>query len=301
MQDYLNVVLEYWYVFLPAVVTILIIAWYLVRKGYLHEIDFFGLKLNFKRELPDGSKYIDNPRVKSPKLRDYEIKFSKTALENITLLRITQELVIRLVESEFTHHVNYFKWDLLDYPLPVQDGYIVILDKVGSIVTFRSVKHADFNELELASLNDILSIYRRLSRFEYRLGKNYILRSETVFAIAEQHEEVIRRLIRHYEIFRHISLPGKEKFPVLFLSYLSETNNSVEGGSRFKEFERKVSPNSKGFGLNVVSSISALQSIDEIITNEENGLISQNEADKEVVLCLERSLQYIHKMINACM
>lgn len=301
MQDYLNFILEYWYIFLPLVIVIIIAGWYLVRKGYLHEIDLFGLKLNFNGELSDGSKYIDNPRVKSPKLRDYEIKFSQTALENISFLRITQELVIKLVESEFTHHVNYFKWDLLDYPLPVQDGYIVVLDKVGRVVTFRSVKRADFNELELASLNDILSIYRRLSRFEYRLDKNFILRSEMVFVIAEQHEEVIRRLIRHHEIFRQISLPGKEKFPSMFLSYLSDSAKSVESESRLKEFERKIPPTSKGFGLNVVSSISALQSIDEIITNEENGLISQKEADKEVVLCLERSLQYIHKMINVCL
>jgi hypothetical protein len=133
------------------------------------------------------------------------------------------------------------------------------------------------------------------------LNKNIVLRPETVFAIAEQHEEVIRRLIRHNEIFKQVSLPGKEKFPVLFLEYLSEANKSAEDEKRMKEFERKLSPASKGFGLNVISSIAALRSIDEIITNEENGLLSQEESDKEVVLCLERSLQYIHKMINSCL
>lgn len=301
MQNYLDIIFTYWYIFLPLTIAILIVIWLLIRKGYLQEINILGMKLNFKRDFLDEGKYIDNPRKGSPALRDYEITFSKTALENVSALSITQEKVVRLVENEFTHHVNYFKWDLLDYPLPVQEGYIVVLDKVGSVVTFRGVKSADFNELELASLNDLLAIYRRLSRFEYRLNKKYILRPETVAMIVDQHKEILRRLIRHYEIFRRITLLGKEKFPKLFLEYLSEANKSTDVDSKMKEFVRKSSPNSMGFGLNVVAAISALHSIDEIIANEENGLTSQDEADKEIVLCLERSLQYIHKMINTCM
>ena len=301
MQNYLDIIFTYWYIFFPLTIAILIVIWLLIRMGYLQEINLFGFKFDFKRDLSDGRKYIDNPRKGSPTLRDYEIKFSKTALENVSALSITQETVVRLVENEFTHHVNYFKWDLLDYPLPVQDGYIVVLDKVGNTVTFRSVKRAGFNELELASLNDLLAIYRRLSRFEYRLNKKFILRPETVAMVVDQHKEILRRLIRHYEIFRKIILLGKEKFPMLFLEYLSKTNESADVESKMKEFVRKSSPNSIGFGLNVVAAISALHSIDEIIANEENGLTSQDESDKEVVLCLERSLQYIHKMISTCL
>ncbi len=298
MQDYINTLIKYWYIFLPLITAIIIVIWILVRKGYLHEMNLFGLKFEFKRALSDETKGLDKSLKSSPSLRDYEISFTDMALENISNLRITQETVIRLVESEFTHHVNYFKWDLLDYPLPVQAGYIIVLDKTGGKVNFRGIKRADLNELELASLNDLLAIYRRLSRFEYRLNKDHILRLESVEAIVDQHKEVIRRLIRHYEIFKHISLPEKEKFPTLFLKYLS---GSSELDKKTKDSIQKFSTNTKGFGHNVVASISALYDIDELIANQENGLMSQAEVDKETVLCLERSLQYIHKMINACL
>ncbi len=277
MQEYIDIVIKYWFVFLPLVIAILVVVWLLIRKGYLQEINLFGLKVNFKPERSDKTTYIDNPQKDSPTLQDYDIKFSKTALENISSLSITQENITRLVENEFTHHVNYFKWDLMDYPLPVQDGYIVVLDKIGTTVTFRGVKRADFNELELASLNDLLAIYRRLSRFEYRINKSFTIKPETTIMIVNQHKEIIRRLIRHYELFKKIALPEKERFPALFLRYLSESDKSVDEENKVKGYIRKLPPNSRGFGLNVIAAISALDSLDEIIANEENGLTSQDD------------------------
>lgn len=301
MQDYIDIIIKYWYVFLPLLIAIFFVIVLLARQGYLQEINIFGFKVNFKRETSKEATYIDNPLKDVPTLREYKVMFSKTALENITILRLSQEKIINLVENEFTHHINYFKWDLLDYPLPVQDGYIVVLDKIGLDVTFRSIKQSDLNELELASLNDLLAIYRRLSRFEYRINSNIILRTETIDAISSQHKEVIKRLIRHYEIFRKILLPNKERFPIVFLSQISETEKTTRNEGKLKAYVDKLPPNTRGFGLNVVASFSALHEIEELIANEENNLLSQQEAQKEIVLCLERSLQYIHKMINACL
>lgn len=298
MQQYIEIIIRFWFIFLPLIIAIIIVAVLLIRRGYLQEINIFGFKFDFRKDEVNKKKFLANQIKSSPSLRDYKILFTETALEHVSALKLTQETVINLVESEFTHHINYFKWDLSDYPLPVKEGYIIVLDKVENIVTFRGVKRADLNELELASINDLLSLYRRLSRFEYRLTENFVLRPETVDAIVDQHKEVIRRLIRHYEIFKKIVLPEKEKFPTLYLKFLS---GSAELDSKTISALQKLSLRTKGFGHNVVAAISALYNIDELIINEENGLISHSEADKEVVFCLERSLQYIHKMINACL
>lgn len=298
MQQYIDLIIKFWFIFLPLIIAIIIIATLLIRKGYLQEINIFGFKFDFRKDEINKKKLSASQIKNSPSLRDYKVFFTDTALEHVSALKLTQETIISLVESEFTHHINYFKWDLSDYPLPVKAGYIIVLDKVEDTVTFRAVKRADINELELASVNDLLSLYRRLSRFEYRLSKNYILRPETVNAIIDQHKEVIKRLIRHYELFKKVVLPEKEKFPALYLKYLS---GSTDLDTKTIIGLEKLPLRTKGFGHNVVASISALYDIEELITNEENGLISQNEADKEVVFCLERSLQYIHKMINACL
>jgi hypothetical protein len=280
-------------------------AWLLVRKGYLQEMDLFGVKMDFKRKQDQAPTYIDNPKQDSPSLKDYKIAFTQIALDNISALHITKEAITNLVENEFTHHVNYFKWDLLDYPLPVQDGYIVVLDKTGTTVTFRAIKHAQFNELELASLNDLLALYRRLSRFEYRIKDNYVFKPEIVARIINVHKEIIKRLIRHHEIFRGIELPGKERFPSLFIEYISESSiphgNNRADDARIETYIHKLPDNTKGFAHNITAAVSALFAIDDIIASEENRLISQDEADKEILLGLERSLQYIHKMINTCM
>ena len=304
MQEIIAILTKYWFIFLPLSILILITIWLLIRSGYLQEINLFGMKLDFKRDKKGKAIYINNPQKDNPTLSDYNVKFHQTALENVSSLGITQEAVISLVESEFTHHVSYFKWDLLDYPLPVQKGYIVILDKVGNAVTFRAIKQAEYNELELASVNDLLSIYRRLTRFDYRTKKNFIIRAETINIIVNEHKEMIRRLIRHYEIFKGISLPGKEKFPIQLAEYLSESggiNNPQSKDKKSRAFTEKLPSNSKGFAHNITAALSALLDIDKIVIDEQNMLISHDEADKETIVCLERSLQYIHKTINTCL
>ena len=85
-------------------------------------LEIFGVKLDFNSK-NGGAKYFEQPLVTTKSLKEYEIEFTQTAKNNISSLNITEDTVIQLVENEFTHHINYFLWDLLDYPLPVQLGY----------------------------------------------------------------------------------------------------------------------------------------------------------------------------------
>lgn len=301
MEKLLDLIMSNLSIAVTVFILVLVTIVYLIKIGYLKDLSLGEIKFNFNRTKEEIPTLLDSTKQDSKNLSDYKLDFSKNAVNNITLLRITQDEVIKLVESEFTHHVNYFRWDLQDYPLPVQNGLIIVLDKIGNRITFRAVKKAEMNELELTGINDLLAIYRRLSRFEYRLKTDYIMRSQTTYSIVTEHKETLKRLIRHYEIFRGIPLPGKETFPSTFLLYLIEQGENEDRDAKVRKYIENLPENSKGFAHNITSALCALTEIDTLTANMENGLISQASADQDIILCLERSLQYIHKMINTCL
>lgn len=265
-------------------------------------MDIFGVKLDFKNTEDKLSSTVKDTNFKNPSLKDYKIKFTETALSNISSLNITEDTVVQLVQREFTHHVNYFHWDLQDYPLPVQLNYIVVMDKIENSITFRAIKRADFNEVQLASINGLLATYRRLTRYEYRKNNNYILRPEVVESIADAHYEMIRRLLRHYEIFKGVELPGGHGSSGDFFQValdLAMRNRRQSNDDRLRNLVEKSPKMIKGFAYNVFAATSALHEIDRIIADEKNRLISQDIADREIVVSLEGSLQHIHKMITS--
>jgi hypothetical protein len=297
MQEYIDIVFANWFILLPAIVVFVIVVWLLIKKGYLQSMDLFGLKLSFSSSSDDStsSKYIGKKTLKN-----YHTQFTKAALANIKSLGITEDKVIQLIEHEFIHHTNYFFWDLQDYPLPVQQNYIVVLDKIDKSLNIRAVKLSDFNEAELTSINNLLTDYRRLGRYKYRTDKDYVLRQETVKKIIDAHHQIIKRLLRHYEKYKDSSYDAGDFIP-LYLNYEYLIEKSASDSINVSEYQSKLEkyiPKDETFAYNIISSVKSLDGIGDVFSDLDNGLISSEVADQETVLSLERSLQYIHKSVN---
>jgi len=293
MQPYVDFMIAHWYILLPIALVIVLILGILIKRGRLESLDLFGIKINFSNGEKILSPFRDND------LKKYQIQFTKTALGNLSTLGITEDKVIDLIDKEFTHHVNYFKWDLQDYPLPVQQNYIVVLDKTGKSLTIRAVKSSNLNEAQLASINNLLADYRRLSRYQYRTTPNYILRPEAIKEIYQSHRGVIQTLYKHYSLYKE---PGfnSDHFYVSYIGY-EQIIGIVTDLSQLAEFQEKKEkslPSDKVFAHNIIAAIKSLQSIEKLSVDQENGLISSEVADREIVLALETSLQYIHKTVN---
>jgi len=293
MQNYIDLFLANWFISLPILIILVTVFWVLIRKGYLESLDLFGLKLGFH----PGKEVPRPPGVYN--LAD-NIRFTKVALDNISALGISEDKVLQLVDHEFRGHMNYFLWDLQDYPLPVQQNYIVVLDKINQTLTIRAVKSSNFNEAALASINNLLADYRRLGRYKYRTAKNYILRPETVHEISKSHWEVIRRLTKHYRSYKEPAYQGGTNIVPAYLSLeaLMEKSQDPSEIAEYKSVLEEATPADKAFAFNLLSAGRALKDIDKLTTDLENGFVSDDIADREIVLALERSLQYIHKSIN---
>ncbi len=293
MQNYVDFFLANWYISIPISLIVVIIVGILIRKGRLESLEFFGVKINFDKD----KKASAASRLYN--LFSYDIKFTKIALDNISSLRINEDKVISLIDHEFTHHINYFLWDLQDYPLPVQQNYIIVLDKIDKSLTIRAVKSSTLNEAQLASINNLLADYRRLCRYKYRTNKDYILRREAIREILKAHHHVTKLLIKHYELYKEPSWKGNS-FLNVYYGYL-ESAEEVEDPLKIAEYKKKAEnclPTNKSFAYNIIAIDMALGEIRKSTIDLENEFISSNTADKEVVLSLERSLQYIHKTIN---
>lgn len=295
MQTYLDFFIVNWHIILAITVVLMIVVGILIKKGRLESLDLFGIKINFNHN--DTLQTSFN----SHNIKDYNIKFTKTAQENISLLHITEGKVIDLVDHEFTHHVNYFIWDLQDYPLPAQQSYIIVLDKVGKSITIRAVKKSNLGEAQLTSITNLLSDYRRLTRYKYRTEKNYVLRAETIKNISKTHKDITHRIIKHYELFKEPTWDSKDASFQIFVTAYRELAEMVDDPLKIDEFLQKAEkalPSDKEFAYNVLAAHKALHEIEQLTYDLENSLISSEIADREIVLCLERSLQYIHKTLN---
>src|ERR1700730_7982904 len=92
-------------------------------------------------------------------VRDYTCTFTEECKRCMEALSLDEEQALSLIQAEFVSHVNYFRFDLEDYPMPTRQDYIVYLDKVGGRIEFRRVVASTHDQAQLASWNDLLALY----------------------------------------------------------------------------------------------------------------------------------------------
>lgn len=291
MQPTIDFIFANWYILLPITILLIIVIGFLIKRGQLESLDIFGIKINFQTA-PKGP-VLSGERS----LKNYGITFSKTAMENLSSLGMREDRIIFLIENEFKHHINYFYWDLQDYPLPIQQNYIVVLDKIGKSLTIRAVKPSDLNESQLASINNLLADYRRLTRYNYRTTSNYVLRPETIKEIMWSHSQLILRLVNHYTTYKEPH-PDKKELTLDFLLTYEYLKKNPENPDTVSFLESTPMPSNKAFTYNIIAATDSLSEVRKLHHDAENQFIQPDIADREIVLSLERSLQYIHKTIN---
>lgn len=359
MNEIAQLLVSRWYIVTPIIIIVIVMIFILIRRGYIKQIDLFGIKIDFQSHDNQNSreKTVPKPNIKNSKqenqgsivqgtinkynksvdneevsgipvysadsqeftindLHYYRRVFTSDAIKDLQKLEMTQDQVIDLVQIEFLSHLPYFRYDILDYPLPVQRQYLVVLDKVGRSVTIRAIKKAEWTELELASWSSILGLYRRCTRLQYRTDRDYILRPEVIRRITADHNYILKHILRHLAQYKNVDIGNGGDIGGGIASYMGgltrvlahvSNKESIKVLSEqdmlslVKAFEYPFPEEYKYIPYHIASSSLALLSIDEVVSDVENKITSEDAGQAEIVLALEKSLQYIHKIILSIM
>ena len=191
--------------------------------------------------------------------REYRHVFTEECVANMAHLGLSEESLLKLVYDEFRGHINYFRFDLEDYPLPLKRNYIAYINKVAHTIQFMGVANCTSDEAQLSAWNDILALYRKATRLVYRTEPDKLFITRGLLGRTEGlHNEIGQRLAKY----------------------------SADFGSLKDSFR---------FHLN--ESARNLKEVTETVNELELGDVSEKTATQTIVMNLEASLQHIHKII----
>jgi hypothetical protein len=212
-------------------------------------------------------------------IAQYKCSMTQICRNNLVNLKLSKSDLLSLVQAEFDSHVNYFIFDLEHYPLPLGTRYIVYLHKVQDRIQFEQVIRATHNQIQLARWNDLLTLYRRATRLDYRLDP---MRLTLVNGVAERacalQHELGRRMLKYYTEFEHLPLKtGLRKKGLNKRHRLSVKLDEVLAHLR--------------------ASHASLIEVGEVAEAINLGDISAERAVGLMAASLETSLQHLHKLI----
>jgi len=138
-------------------------------------------------------------------IRQYRCSFTQHCRRHLARLRINEDGLLSLVQAEFASHANYFLFDLEHYPLPLGTQYIVYLHKVQDHIEFEQIVPATRNQIQLTRWNDVLALYRRATRLDYRQNPmKAVLVKGTAQRACELHDELGKRMTSYYVEFEKL-------------------------------------------------------------------------------------------------
>jgi hypothetical protein len=227
----------------------------------------------------------------SSNIRDYKIKFTPKCLDDLERLKTNRDDILDSIQGEFRHHANYFLFDLEDYTMPLRGQFLVHMDKTGTSLVLKGLFLCTENEQELASWSGVLTLYRRATRLAYRTDPNLLyLRKGHYDAVSNIHQELHRQITNHFEKYRalRLQLPGRAlETPELIVKNGTGATSDTEARTRVGleiAFHLSEAMNARRQGL-------------EIAADLDNGLRKPEASLGDLVTCLERSLQHIHKVL----
>jgi predicted phosphodiesterase len=274
-----------------------------IRNEWQKDIESTGEKGDGKSrfKVPGyfSSSSIEDEPTSSNNVRNYSITFTDDCKSDISSLNLSEEHILNLVQGEFRSHLNYFRFDIEDYPLPVRPNYIVFLSKIGHDIEFRRVVPCSRNESQLASWNDILSLYRRATRMAYRQEPLKLIQYRGMSdRICNLHMDMRLRIEKHYLDFYNI---------IPTTTPISEEHRFVDEKVKERLFNKNKEVNSLSnqeyeemrneIYFHLLQSFSACQEVTNLQESIDIGDIKDNQAIGMMLVEFERSLQYIHKII----
>jgi DNA-binding response OmpR family regulator len=237
-----------------------------------------------KRQVSRGGDEIELGEDWKLDIKNYACTFTEECRVDMKNLGLTKKGVLALVQNEFTSHVNYFRFDLEDYPLPVRTNYIIFLNKVGKRIEFRKLARCSHNEARIASWNDILALYRRATRLSYREDPSRLVYTRGMpERVASLHVDLQQRLHKHFQQFDGIN----------YLGEAPESGSSRHGAGKRSSSQRAA----EELRFHLLESQRELKESHKILEAVELGDIADNKAVGLMVACFETSLQHIHKII----
>lgn len=181
-------------------------------------------------------------------------------------LSLDKEEILGLINREFVSHDNYFKYDLEDYAMPIQRRLIVHFDKIEDTLTIRRVFSCTQNEAKLASWNYILALYRKAARMAYREDPNQVLLNRDLpVRVMRIHHDLMDKIKLHFDKYDASTEDGSSEASVSF--YLEQAQEALEEAHNIRGDFAKAD-------------------------------IVENAAIAGIIICFERSLHYIHKVLT---
>jgi len=245
----------------------------------------------------------------TPNFRRYKVTFLTECENDLATLKLDKSALIKLVESEFLGHMNYFVYDLEEYAMPVKAKYIVHIDKIDEKLTFKRIFSCTANEAKLTSWNDILTLYRRATRLAYRDKPEDMLLIQSMLPRTRQiHIELVYRIVKHFSTYEGLQLSVD---PVQIISVAR-----IELQRRKALVNKLITDNATGtphpithyptteqdaktkeIDFHLRQSVVAWIEVEEIQEDLEDGLITEQAALGALITSAERSLQFIHKLL----
>ena len=246
------------------------------RNEWQRDIYSTGEDANGQREfrIPNfwwNTTYKTGVPTPSSLIWNYTCVFTDDCRRDMESFQLNEQHVLDMVQLEFTNHLNYFRFDLEDYPLPVRSRYIIYLDKVEKRIEFRKIVPCTANEARLTSWNDILALYRRATRLSYREEPDNVFLIKGLLARTDElHHEIRRRIVKHFADFEGLRVEG---------AWATNDDKPREIGYHLGESEQAGSE------------------VNETVRAMDTGDITQNSARGLIISALERGLQHLHKII----
>jgi hypothetical protein len=172
----------------------------------------------------------------------------------------------------------------------------VYIDKVESRVEFRGILPCSKNERKLASWNNILTVYRKISRLAYREQPDKLLYDRGMLErITNLHRSLEKGIINHFQDFEGLRALGGMLFSERAIKLIKKgiAKKRLSGPPVTDDEERM----SEEIGYRLRESRAAVQEISDILKAVEDGDMTSAKALGLLVAAAERSLQHVHKII----
>jgi 3',5'-cyclic AMP phosphodiesterase CpdA len=220
--------------------------------------------------------------------------------DDLKRIGITEEDLTALVKTEFHSHKGYLLSDLESYPMPVRGSYIVYLTKRESRVEMFRVIYCTRDAAALEAWKEILRLYRRAIRLEYRQDSKLLMRSASALRmVIVLHQDVRKLIVDFFQEYRgqDVSSTSARIRESVLRRYADGRRPLDRAGTAGNNLRSEISSVPKGIQQDLCDSEAACKEALEIQRQIRCGNVGVDRGYGDIVAELEKSLQHLHQII----
>ncbi len=202
-------------------------------------------------------------------IKDYYLICSDSILKDFKKNKLSESDVVELLQKSFIGHQNYFIHDYDKLPIPLENQLYILLSKQDyTIDLHRIISCAEQELVKIASWNNVILNYRKLTYFSYRKSiKNPIISDKEFRLAIKGHSELRKLIIEYFEKFESCKL----------------NNSSIEKAKRFDFF--------------LTNSFQSTEQASFLFKNRRS--MDINNLNGQLIVTIESSLTNLHKVISS--